>query len=255
MMIAGCINQSKRVMEKFDEILYGQAPESLIEGTHKAIRELLVSSEGRSFLGNLDSLEEDDQTMCDSFIKRIVAAVPPIVPVTLRNKALDGSYFRTALLMLGAAELLFSQYETDVRKLANPAGVVGMCSYMHAELERSALYNDELKSLKDFMRDMTTQYQTSLGLGKSFPNDSSARKNRSRNRFTRGQSYIRPNRFVGRGLGRGLQMARTFFGVGTGDNVSTDSSLFRGRGRGVCYGFQAGTCRRGNACRFLHLSQ
>ena len=128
-----------------------------------------------------------------------------------------------------------------------------MCSYMHAELERRALYNDELKSLKDFMRDMTSQYQTSLGLGKSFPNDSSARKNRSRNRFARGQSYI--NRFLGRGLGRGLQMARTSFGVGTGDNVSTDSSLFRGRGGGVCYGFQAGTCRRGNACRFLHLSQ
>ena len=58
MTIAGCINQSKRVMEKFDEILYGQAPESLIEGTHKAISELLVSFEGRSFLGKMDSLEE-----------------------------------------------------------------------------------------------------------------------------------------------------------------------------------------------------
>ena len=163
MMIAGCINQSKRVFEKYDEVLYGQAPESLIEGTHRAIRELLISPEGKSFLSKVDSLEEDDRTMCDSLIKRIIAAVPPIVPVALRNKALDGSYFRTALHMLGAAELLFSQYEADVRKLANPAGVVGLCSYMHAELERSALYNDELKPLKDFMRDMTTQYQTSLG--------------------------------------------------------------------------------------------
>lgn len=137
----------------------------------------------------MDSLEEDDQAMCDNFIKRIIAAVPPIVPVTLRNKALDGSYFRTALHMLGAAELLFPQYEADVRKLANPAGVVGLCSYMHSELERFALYNDELKPLKDFMRDMTNQYQTSLGLGKSFSKDSSARKNRSRNRYTRGHVY------------------------------------------------------------------
>ena len=255
MMIAGCINQSKRVFEKYDEVLYGQAPESLIEDAHRAIRELLISPEGKSFLSKVDSLEEDDRTMCDSLIKRIIAAVPPIVPVTLRNKALDGSYFRTALHMLGAAELLFSQYEADVRKLANPAGVVGLCSYMHAELERCALYNDELKPLKDFMRDMTSQYQTSLGLGKSFSNDSSTRKNRNRNRYTRGQSYVRPNQFVGRGLGRGLQMARTSFGIGTGDIANTDASPLRGRGRGLCYGFQAGTCRRGNTCRFLHLSQ
>ena len=142
-----------------------------------------------------------------------------------------------------------------MRKLANSAGVVGLCSYMHAELERSALYNDELKPLKDFMRDMTTQYQTSLGLGKSFSNDSSTRKNRKRSRYTRGQSYIRPNQFIGRGLGRGLQMASTSFRVGTGDNANTDSSPLRRRGRGVCYGFQAGTCRKRNACRFLHLRQ
>ena len=96
MMIAGCINQSKRVFEKYDEVLHGQAPESLIGGTNSAIRELLISPEGKSFLSKVDSLEEDDRTMCDSLIKRIIAAVPPIVPVTLRNKALDGSYFRTA---------------------------------------------------------------------------------------------------------------------------------------------------------------
>ena len=76
--------------------------------------------------------------------------------------------------MLGAAELLFTQYGADIRKLANPAGVVGMCSYMHSELERSTFHNEDLKPLDDFMRDMTRRYQTSLGLNSSFPNDSSS---------------------------------------------------------------------------------
>ena len=130
-----------------------------------------------------------------------------------------------------------------MRQLANPAGgVVGICSYKHAELERSELYNDELKLLKDFMRDMTSQCPTSLGLCKSFPNDSSARKNRSRNRYTRGQSYLRSNHFVGRGFGRSLLLARTSLGVSTGDRVNTDLTALSGR-RGFCYGLQAGTCR------------
>ena len=50
MMIAGNINQSKRILERFDEVLYGPAPESFIEDTHRVFRELLVSKEEGVFL-------------------------------------------------------------------------------------------------------------------------------------------------------------------------------------------------------------
>ena len=248
-MIAGNINQSKRILERFDDILYGPAPESIIEDTHRVIHELLISDEGRSFLSRAESSDTADQEKCNDFIKRFIGAVRPILPITLRDKSLDGSYFRTALYMLGAAELLFTQYEADIRKLANPAGVVGMCSYMHSEFERNAFHNEDLEPLNDFMRDMTTQYQTSLGLGSSFPSDSSSRKNRTRNRYTRGQAYSRPGGFMGRGLGRGQQLMQSPFQVG-GNGEGSPNSL---RSRGECFAFQAGTCRRGNACRFMHL--
>ena len=40
MVIAGLINQSKKIFTKFDEILYEKPPEVLIEGTYKVIRAL-----------------------------------------------------------------------------------------------------------------------------------------------------------------------------------------------------------------------
>ena len=95
-------------MELFDEILYGPAPESLVEDTHWVIRELLISSEGRIFIRRADSTESNGQEMFDNFIRWIISAVPPIVPGTRRKKSLDRSYFMTALHKLGAAELLFS---------------------------------------------------------------------------------------------------------------------------------------------------
>ena len=52
MMIAGCLNQSKRIVERFDDILFGHAPERLIQGTHAAIRDLLLSEQCRKFLAN-----------------------------------------------------------------------------------------------------------------------------------------------------------------------------------------------------------
>ena len=73
------------------------------------------------------------------FIKKTVEAVSPIIPITIRNKSLDGGYFRTAMGLLAAAEFLFAQYESDVRAQANPAGVIGMCLSMHAEFERGAI--------------------------------------------------------------------------------------------------------------------
>ena len=110
---------------------------------------------------------------CDNFIRKLTEAVAPILPITLRNKSLDGGYFRAALQLAAAAEFLFAQYEADVRIKANPAGVVGMCNNMHADIKRSAIYNEELKPLGEFIKDMKTQYQTSMGLGTSFARDPS----------------------------------------------------------------------------------
>ena len=92
-------------------------------------------------------------------------AVAPIIPITLRNKSLDGTYLRQALHMLGAVELLFTQYQTDVREHSNPAGVVGLASAMHNGFEGAVLHGNKLESLDDFMKEMKAQYQTSLGFG------------------------------------------------------------------------------------------
>ena len=182
MMMAGCLNQAKRIIQRFDDILFGPAPEELILGTHAAIRELLLSDDCRKFLTNNsqgeESIAESTAAVSDNFVKRIIESVSPIIPITLRDKSLDGGYLRTALHLLGAVELLFAQYENDVRIGANPAGVVGMCNSLHAEIKRSAHFNEQLKPLREFRRELQTQYQTFLGLGSSFPKDSGVRGRR-----------------------------------------------------------------------------
>ena len=50
MLTAGCLNQAKRIIEKYDEILYGPAPEMLVKETHQAIKDLLRSPECAAFL-------------------------------------------------------------------------------------------------------------------------------------------------------------------------------------------------------------
>ena len=139
MIIAGCLEQAKRIFEKFDEVLYGPAPEKLVEETHSSIADLLASDDAKAFMGIADSDTSAENTDKEVFIKKIIEAVAPILPVTMRNKSLDGCYLRTALHLLGVAELVFSQYIPDVRSQANPAGVVGVCTAMHTELKRSAL--------------------------------------------------------------------------------------------------------------------
>ena len=67
---------------------------------------------------------------------------------------------------------------------------------MHAEIKRTAIYNDELKALGDFVSDMKTRYQTSLGLGPPFSRDSSIQGKR-RGRKARGRSYSRTPRTKG----------------------------------------------------------
>ena len=153
---------------------------------------------------------------------------------------------------------MFAQYETDVRSQANPAGLVGLCNTMHAEIKRSAVHSLKLKSLKDFTKEMKSQYNTSLGLGEAFLNDITRRERRKARstRSTRGQPWRAANRFSERDSSRGqrcpqpLNTARDFAEFGQGNRRQMNPTLLRGRGD--CYAFLAGNCRRGNDCRFLH---
>ena len=237
-MIAGCINQAKRVIGMYDEVLFGPSPESMIDSTHRAIVKMLASSEGKAFMDDISGGKGVSSSESNEFIKKIIGTIPPVIPLTLRNEALDGGLLRTALLFLGAAEILFSQYEVDIRANANPAGLVGMCSAMHAEFEHCTLFNKELRGLRDFTKEMKSQYQTSLGLGSSFPNDSVARKAAKR-KTNSGQSFsFRRGQFIRPGMGRGQQ----------------EVAAVSDRGRNPCYAFRAGTCGRGTACRFDHVT-
>ena len=156
----------------------------------------------------MDSSEEASVVRCDTFIKRIVESVDPILPITLRNKTLDAEYLRTALHLLGAAELLFTQYEPDVRIQANPAGVVGLTATMHGDIERSVMFNKPQKPLAQFMTDSRAQYLTSLGLGTSFAKDDG----RSRKRNRRGRPYFRGQPFFSQGLDRAQQAYQSSLG-------------------------------------------
>ena len=265
MMISGCLDQARRIIEKFDETLFGPAPEAIIEEVHRKIRNLLCSEEARRVQSNEGKTDDVSVNASDEFVKGIIEAVSPVIPISLRNKSLDGGYLRTALYLLGAAEFLFTQYEPDIRVKANPAGLVGMCSSMHAEIERSVLWQQELRSFNEFMKDMKSQYQTSLGLGTSFANDVARRQKRrprsSRGRaFARGQGFQRSANtfrsqqdatFVGnphayRGRGRGARGAQ---------GVSNLVDIAALRARGICYDYSAGGCARGDSCRFFHPEQ
>ena len=111
----------------------------LVETTHSKIKNILGSEECQSFLASKDNFHEASVLATDNFVKKLVKAVSPTVPITLRNRSLDGSYLRTALHLLGATEFLFAQYETDIRVQANPAGAVGLSSAMHGEFERTTI--------------------------------------------------------------------------------------------------------------------
>ena len=126
MVIAGCLYQARSILGEFDEILDGPAPEKLVVETHETIRKLLASQECREFMSTMSKDDTDAVASGDDFVRRIIEAVSPIIPITLRNKSLDGTYFRSALQFIAAAEFMFAQFEQDVRIKANPAGVVGM---------------------------------------------------------------------------------------------------------------------------------
>ena len=160
MMMTCCLNQAKRIIEKFDGVLFGVAPEILVQNTHTKIRELLASDAARLFLEQDSQESTANRGDGDVFVRRIVEAVSPILPITLRDKSLDGGYLRTALHLLTAAEILFSQYETDVRIGANPAGVVGMCNSLHSEIKRSTHFGEPLRVSRDFPKELSSLYQT-----------------------------------------------------------------------------------------------
>ena len=231
-----------------------------MESTHKEITKLLGSREALSLFGIPDVEGENKQQQKDLFIKRIVEAVSPIIPFTIRNKSLDATYFRTALHLLGAAEIMFSQYETDIRSQANPAGLVGLCNSMHPDIKRSAVHSTGLKPLKDFMKEMKGQYNTSLGLGEPFHNDVIRRERRKGrgNRNLRGPSWRASDSFGGRNSTRAqrpvqpLNTARALAGFGQGNRRQVNPIPLRGRGD--CFAFLEGNCRRGDECRYLHQS-
>ena len=150
-MIAGCSNQSRRIVEKYDEILFGTAPEDKVEKSHRDIRILLCSEECRSFLSKKDKADDASVQAGDEFIKSIVEAVGPVIPISMRNKSLDGGYLLTALYLLGAGEFLLTQYELDVRLKANRAGLIGMCSALHAEFEQSVFCQQDLQNFSEFI--------------------------------------------------------------------------------------------------------
>ena len=106
MMIAGALNQAKRVIEKYDEGLYGPAPEVLVEETHDSIRKLLSTEVARQFVDECQTADPVELLKYDDFVKKIVEAVSPIIPIALRNKSLDGGFLRIALHFLEAADLL-----------------------------------------------------------------------------------------------------------------------------------------------------
>ena len=262
MIMAGCLNQAQRILQMYDSVLDGESPEVLVQSTHRNIRDLLQTEECSEFFSNQGEASGTNNSKGDEFIKKIVQAVAPIVAITLRDKSLDSAYLRQALHMLGAVEHLFAQYQTDVREHANPAGVVCLASAMHYEFKGATFHGSELKWLEDFMKEMRSQYQTSLGFGATFSKDTFPGTRRSRG--GRGQGFWRTRRFSQQGVLReqvATQNANSGGYPNIGGAQATIVGAGTGRGMGVrgsvanaCYDFHGGNCRRGASCRFLHLN-
>ena len=92
MVIAGCLYQARNILGEFDEILDGPAPEKLVVDTHDTIRKLLASQECRDFMNTMSEQDADAVASGDDFVRRIIEAVSPIIPITLRYKSLDGAF-------------------------------------------------------------------------------------------------------------------------------------------------------------------
>ena len=62
-------------IQKFDSILHGAKPETLIENTHRRIREVLLSPECRELSSDAESTEAARVKACDKVIMKGVEAV------------------------------------------------------------------------------------------------------------------------------------------------------------------------------------
>ena len=69
------------------------------------------------------------------FIRKVIEAVSSILPITLRNRSLDGGCLRTALALLETKEILFTQFHEDIRQHPKIGGAVGMTQAMQNERE------------------------------------------------------------------------------------------------------------------------
>ena len=122
---------------------------------------------------------------------------------------------------------------------------------------RATVYGEELKPLREFMRDMITQYQTSLGLVSSFPRESGSQF-KKRRAGGRGQANYRAGRGARMfGMSRQQILQQTPFSgaptLGFQPGFGGGSSGFVPRDdRGICFDYRAGICRRGGGCRFRH---
>ena len=76
---------------------FGAAPEAIVEESHREIKTLLCSEEARRFQADVDKTDDVSVKASDEFVKSIIEAVSPIIPISVRNKSLDGGYLRRAL--------------------------------------------------------------------------------------------------------------------------------------------------------------
>ena len=66
-------------------MIFGPAPEAIVEKIHRDIRSLLYSEECRSFMSDKDKTDDAAVKASDEFIKSIIEAVGPVIPISMRN--------------------------------------------------------------------------------------------------------------------------------------------------------------------------
>ena len=131
----------------------------------------------------------------------------------------------------------------SMKRTCEPRGLVGLSSAMHSEFERAVVFNAPLKPLNEFMNSMKCQYQTSLGLGSTFPKDFGGRSRQRENRRRGGRFPYYGRRFVGSGRGLQDQQERT-----------TTPTAIPIRGQDLCLNYRNGRCHRGATCRYSHIN-
>ena len=68
MIIADCLNQAKRILEKNDDVLYRASPELLVESTYTTIRQLHGSEQCQDFANQHLEQGEAPESPGDAFV-------------------------------------------------------------------------------------------------------------------------------------------------------------------------------------------